>query len=194
MNHELLSDISHALDEKFYRAQDAALLEYLRSQADHDQRRVQLAEISQIEDVEVLNSLIKVGVTAESFTALSLYPLVRVAWADGKIDESEREAVLRAAAAEGISVGSKNYQLLQGWLEDRPDAALQEAWQNYARGLARELDAASLAVVRNTTLARVRQVAEAAGGILGLGNRVSKNEELALQDLAHAFDKPADLR
>ncbi len=194
MNHELLADASRALDEKFYREQDAGLLEYLRSQADEDKQRDQIAEIARIDDVQVLDSLIEVGVTAESFIALSLFPLVRVAWADGQVSDGERDAVLRAAADEGISEGSANYRLLQGWLEDCPNSAMQEAWQNYARALARELEATNLATVRNSTLNRARQIADAAGGFLGLGNRISKNEELALLDLAHAFDKPADLK
>src|SRR5690606_12231677 len=129
-----------------------------------------------------------------SFIALGLYPLVRVAWADGSVSEAERDAVLRAAADEGIAEDTPNYQLLQGWLEDCPDSALQEAWQNYARALAQELDATHLATVRNSMLQRARQVADAAGGFLGLGNRISKAEELALLDLAHAFDKPTDLQ
>jgi hypothetical protein len=194
MKRELLTDSSRDLDEKFYRKQDIALLEYLRSQADEDNRRAQIAEIAQIDDPAVLDSLLQVGVTAESFIALGLYPLVRVAWADGSVSEAERDAVLRAAADEGIAVDTANYRLLQGWLEDCPDSALQEAWQNYARALARELDATHLAAVRNSMLKRARQVADAAGGFLGLGNRISKNEELALLDLAHAFDKPADLQ
>ena len=93
--------------------------------------------------------------------------------------------MLRAADDEGIS-DTANYRLLQGWLEDCPDSALQEAWQNYARALARELDSTNLAKVRNSVLKRARQVADAAGGFLGLGNRISKNEESALLDLVHA--------
>lgn len=194
MNHELLADISRSLDENFYREKDIALLEYLRSQAEEDNRRAKIAEITQIDDVTVLESLIQVGVTAESFIAFSLYPLVRVAWADGQIAERERDAVLRAAADEGISVDTANYRLLQGWLEDCPGSALQESWQNYARALARELDATNLATIRNSTLTRARKVADAAGGFLGLGSRINKNEELVLLDLSHAFDKPIDLQ
>ena len=57
MKPELLTDISRALDEKFYREQDIALLAYLRSQADDDNRRAQIAEIAQIDDAAVLDSL-----------------------------------------------------------------------------------------------------------------------------------------
>jgi uncharacterized membrane protein YebE (DUF533 family) len=193
MSHELLVDISRALEEKFFREKDAAILEYLRSQSDESRLREQLGELSRIEDAAVLDSLIRIGVTAESFTAFSLLPLVRVAWADGEVAEGERNAVLQAAAGDGISVGSANYQLLEGWLNEGLDPALLDAWHKYARTLARELEDTSVAAVRSTTLERSRRIAQAAGGILGIGNRISKNEELTLLDLAHAFEKPTNL-
>ena len=190
----MLADISRALNEKFYRERDSGLLAYLQSHAEEDKLRDQLAKISQISDVVVLDNLIEAGVTAESFMAFSLYPWVWVAWEDGKIDDSEREAVMKAAETEGISTASTSYQLLQSWLSELPDLELEDAWRSYASALARELDEASLESIRTVTFARTRQVARAAGGILGLGNKISKNEERTLLDLIHAFDKPVDLQ
>ena len=63
----------------------------------------------------------------------------------------------------------------------------------YARAVAKELDRVNLEAVRQSTLERARRVAKAAGGILGLGNRISKNEELVLRDLSHALDKHSEL-
>lgn len=193
MSRDLLVDISRALEEKFFRDKDAALLDYLRSERDEAKLRTQLSEISQIDDASVLDELIRVGVNAESFTAFSLLPLVRVAWSDGGVEESERDAILKAAEGEGISPSSANYKLLEGWLDGGPADGLLGAWHNYARALARELDEASLAAVKHTTMTRARRIAQAAGGILGFGNRISKNEELSLFDLAHAFDKASEL-
>ncbi len=192
MTKELLVDISRALEEKFYRQQDLAILDFLRTQADDEKLRAQLRTVSQIEDVAVLDGLMRVGVTAESFTAFSLLPLVRVAWVDG-VEDSERAAVLSAAAGEGIAEDSANYQLLQGWLQERPEPKLLDAWRNYVAQLARELDESSLRKLRDSTLDRARRVAQVAGGILGVGNRISKSEELTLIDLAHSFDKPREL-
>jgi uncharacterized tellurite resistance protein B-like protein len=193
MSRELLVDISRALEEKFYREKDAALLDYLSSQGDESKLRTRLSEVSHIHDATVLDDLIRIGVNAESFVAFSLLPLVRVAWADGEVADNEREAILKAAAEDGIQRASANYQLLEGWLDAGPETGLIDAWHNYARALARELDETSLAAVRHTTLARAQRIAKAAGGILGFGNRISKNEELSLLDLAHVFDKPTEL-
>ena len=189
MSQDLLAAKSRALENSFFRERDLGLLAYLRSQA--DQTRNQLAEISTIHDIKVLDDLIRVGITAESFTALSLLPLVRIAWADAEIQDSERAAILQAAETEGISKDSTNYQLLKGWLDDRPNPALLEAWREYAVELAKELDDASLAEVRRITLDRARRVAELTGGILGLSHEISKEEERALIDLARAFEKPS---
>lgn len=193
MSRDLLVDIGRALEEKSYREKDAALLDYLRSQGDESKLRTHLSEVSHIEDATVLDGLIRIGVNAESFTAFALFPLVRVAWADGKVQESEREAILQAAEIEGIPRASANYQLLEGWLDAGPTTGLLDTWHNYARALSRELDETSLAAIRHTTLARARRIAQAAGGLLGIGNRISKNEELSLLDLARAFDKPREL-
>lgn len=191
MSQDLLAAKSRALENSFFRERDLGLLAYLRSQT--DQTRNQLAEISKIHDIKVLDDLIRVGITAESFTALSLLPLVRIAWADAEMQDSERAAILQAAETEGISKDSTNYQLLKGWLDDRPDPTLLEAWREYAVELAKELDDASLAEVRRITMDRARRIAELTGGILGLSHEISKEEERALIDLARAFEKPNSL-
>lgn len=194
MSQDLLVDISRALKEKFFRDKDAALLEYLRSEGNEAKLRTHLAEVSHIHDAAVLDELIRIGVNAESFTAFSLVPLVRVAWSDGEVVDSEREAILKAAEGEGIENTSANYKLLEGWLDNGPEADLLDAWHHYARALARELDDKSLETIRQTTVGRARRIAQSAGGILGFGNRISKNEERSMFDLAHAFDKANDLR
>ncbi len=193
MSKDLLIDISRAMEDKFYRDKDAELLEYLRSQSDQEGLRTELGKVSRITNSAVLDDLIRIGVTVESFTAFSLIPLVRIAWADGDLAESERAAILRAAELEQIAPDTASFRLLEGWLQESPQPIMLDTWRSYARTLAKELDTASLAELKSSTLEQARRVAEAAGGFLGLGNRISKNEELALQDLSYAFDKPIEL-
>jgi len=202
MSQEMSAEKSRVLAKQFFRERDLELLEYLRSQAVENESRTesdeillrnQLGEIAPIHEIEVLDELIRAGITAESFVALTLVPLVRVAWADGAIQDRERDAILQAADAEGIAVDSSNYQLLEGWLDERPEPALLEAWRDYAVALARDLDEASLAAIRQITMDRARRIADSSGGILGLVSRISKEEELALMDLARAFQKPKEL-
>ena len=59
MSRDLLVDISRALEEKFYREKDAALLDYLRSEGDENKLRKQLSEVSHIHDATVLDDLVR---------------------------------------------------------------------------------------------------------------------------------------
>jgi hypothetical protein len=125
-------------------------------------------------------------VRPEIVAALAAVPLVEVAWADGKIDSEERAVVLRHANAQGICPGSMEHDLLEAWLTHRPEPSLLEAWQAYIAGLGETLSAEELALLRDELLHATKHIAEASGGILGLG-RVSSQEKEMLAKLAQSF-------
>lgn len=187
MSNEILRDREKALEESFFAKQNAKLREALRKKQDDAASREGLAKVSGIADTEVLDRLLELGIGAESWTALSVVPLVEVAWANGRVEEKERRAVLAGAEANGIAIDSTSYQLLQGWLAHRPDGRLLEAWAEYIMGLRAKLDPGEIHALRDEVLGRARAVAMAAGGFLGLGNKVSVEEEVILTELAKAF-------
>jgi hypothetical protein len=88
------------LEDRFFGEPRTGLRQRLReAEQSRTQQMLTLAEVSGIEDVEALERLAPLGVGGESLAALTLYPLVAVAWADGKVDRHEREAVQRGAKA-----------------------------------------------------------------------------------------------
>ena len=127
-----------------------------------------------------------VGITSETVVALSLVPLVAVAWADRIVDTRERDAVLDAAHECGLSNDSASWQLLSHWLHNKPSEKLFAAWKSYAEALAPTLSSEQLQRLRQDISNRTREVAEAAGGILGLGS-VSKAEEKVINDVQQAL-------
>jgi hypothetical protein len=186
-----LTALSEILEEQFFREHDQELLEFLRSDTEQESIREKLSQLSGITDHRVLDELQRLGVTVESFTALMLLPLVRIAWADGWIQEDERLAILKAAKSEGIEERTPNFLLLERWLLERPEVKLYTAWEEYARAVTKELDMVSLETIKHRTLELARRIADTSGGMLGLGlgNRITKNEEMALLDLARAFER-----
>jgi len=176
-----------ALEKRFFSADDQQLLEELRSEAAAHEKREALAACSGITDEEVLDRLLELGVVPERLQAFSLLPLLEVAWADLWVHERERGAVLAAAEAAGIREGSAGHGLLAVWLKRRPDPELLDAWREYAAALCESLPAATALAVGNGVLDRARTVALAAGGILGLGDRISEQEQAVLERLARAF-------
>ena len=176
------------LEDSFFASPRAGLRKRLR-EAEHTRTHQMetLAEVSGIEDVEVLEKLVVLGVRSETLAALTLYPLVAVAWADGKVDRHERETVLRGAAECGVAPGSVSHQLLADWLEEHPAAVLLDAWKALVAELSRQVTAEWRLVFARELLARAQAVAEASGGFLAL-EKTSGSEQRVLDELRAAFE------
>ena len=171
------------LEEEFFRKQDEQLLKSLRQQVETKEKRKALASALGISDEALVDRLQELDVSTETLAAISLIPLIAVAWADGSIDAKERGAVMAAAEQEGLEKGHPGYQLLQRWLEQKPRPRLLEVWKHYVSALGEGLGDAPRAALKQTVLGHARAVAEAAGGLLGLGSRISKAEQAVLDDL-----------
>ncbi len=187
MDNEFLGDRKKALEDSFFAKQNQKLLEKLRAEQAKREARTGLAQVAGISDPAVLDKLVELGIRPDTWAALSLVPLVEVAWADGKLEPKEREAVLSAAEANGIASGSASFELLESWLRARPGGQLLQAWGEYMVGVCSSLDEGERAALRDQILGRARAVAEAAGGLLGLINRVSPQEETVLAELEKPF-------
>lgn len=187
MSKEILKERKDALENEFFKKQDERALEELRAKNAEAEVRAALGKVSGISDSPTLDALIEMGITAETLTAVSLVPMVVVAWADGKLDEAERSAILKAfreanADNEGTSA------LLEEWLSSRPAPELLDSWKLYIKAVLEELRPEAREALRVQLVGGARDVAEAAGGFLGLGNKVSSSEAEALKDLEACFE------
>jgi len=186
MSQKFLEDRRRSLEEAFFAKKNRELMERLRRQQETEEYMLALRVASGIQDEELLERLHALGMSAETVAALSLVPLVEVAWADGGVAAAEREAVLRAAHAVGIASGSDAEALLDQWLEERPPAEVVDAWKEYISALAAELGPDALSALETEVMERARRVAAAAGGFLGAG-AVSGKETDKLDELSRAF-------
>ncbi len=189
MSKDFLEDRKKALEDSFFAKQNEKLLEQLRAKQRKKAAREGLAEISGVHDRAVLDQLVDLDIEPVTWTAISLIPLVEIAWADGRMEEKERRAVLAAAEANGVFVDSPSYALLQSWLARRPDGRLFETWGEYIVHLCSKLGELEKQRLKAEILGRARSIAEATGGILGMGNKVSPEEAVILSELEKAFDR-----
>ena len=180
MSKEFLGDRKKALEESFFAKENARLLERLREESKTSEAAEGLMEISGITSSEVIDKLCQLGVEADTWAAVSIAPMVEVAWADGKVEEAERRAVLSAAEANDIRNGSPSYLLLETWLQRRPDGRLLEVWGAFIVDLCAQLGDKERTAVKNQILGRARSVAEAAMG--PFARREMHEEEAPLVD------------
>jgi hypothetical protein len=166
------------MEEEFFKREDAKLLEKLRALKDAETTRETLAKATGITNAAVLDKLAVLKIAA----ALSVLPFVEVAWADGSIDAKERTALIAHARTKGFAPGSRENALLEMWLDQRPAPRFFEAWTHLVHGLCEHLNSKEVAQLRTTLVDRARSVAEASGGVLGLG-KVSASEAAMLKKL-----------
>jgi hypothetical protein len=183
----LLGDRRRALEEEFFARENEKLRQQLRAKMESQAHREGLAKASGISHPDVLDHLVMLGLDAQTVIALGLVPLIDVAWADGKMAERERLAVLSAAREKGIDDASPAGLLLASWLSAPPPPKLREVWIDYVRALCRELSPLERGELRDDLLGRARAIAESAGGFLGLGSKVSPEEQQELARLEAAF-------
>jgi hypothetical protein len=176
------------LEDEFFNRENERLRERLRDKQELQEVKDELREVTGIDDDAILDHLAELGVQVDTLAAIALVPLVEVAWADGKLDGPEKEALLRAAKDTGIDQRHPAYELFANWMIHRPEPRMLDAWSSYIHGLGAQLGPEKRAALKAKLMGRARKVAETAGGFLGLGNKVSPEEEKILGVLGRAFE------
>src|SRR4051812_21013860 len=158
----------------------------MKQKLDSQATKDELRKASGMSDDAVLDRLVALGLRANTIAALSLVPLIQVAWADGEIQDNERTAILQGAHGKGLEDGTDGYDLLQTWLKRRPDDELFVAWEAYIKSLTAQLNDEQNRLLKTQIVGFAKLVAASAGGILGFA-KVSKDEEKVLHRIESAF-------
>lgn len=187
MTRDSLNDRRKALEESFFAKRNEQLLRELRQHMDDQAQREALAKASGISNEQLLDQLLELEIRPETMAAMSLVPLVAVAWADNVMDAKEREAILQAAHETGIKETDPGYKLLEEWFEHAPSDEMLQTWKAYVSTLTETLTSGGKEALREEVIGRAHKVAAAAGGILGLGSKISRAEKEVLDELAKAF-------
>jgi len=185
--HDAFKKREQALENAYFAAHDAKLLERLRSRATLGEVVIALKEKLKVDDAELLQEIRDLGINPETGAALLLAPLVQVAWIDGGVTADERKTVIRLAAARGVEAGSPAHGKLVEWLEHRPpDHLFDTAMKTIEAGLS-VLPPEERAQRESRVADSCRHVAMASGGIaaaFGLGGEVSDEERQLLESIS----------
>jgi hypothetical protein len=184
---EIFGGSRAAMEEAFFARENERLRQQLRDLNNTKRKKEALAAASGITNDAVLEKLAALNISSETVAALALIPLIAIAWSDGSIDDKERVAVFCKAQEEGVSHDDVSRELFERWLSERPPANLFATWKDYVRVLAETMSAEDRRFFKGRVLDRARGVAEAAGGFLGIGRKVSAAEQKMLDELASAF-------
>jgi len=159
---------SRRQEEHYFAKVERERVERLRAENERRESRRSLGRESGLDD-ESVDVLLDVGIRADVLPVLDWIPLVEVAWSDGEVDVAETELLLAAAEDDRIDFDHPAHRLLRSWIKQRPGPGLFDAWKLHVSVAGRTPEQ------REQLLDRVRKVAHASGGLLGIG-RVSVAE------------------
>jgi hypothetical protein len=175
------------LEDAFFLKQDQVLMEQFHRMEAMKETKESLAKVSGITNPDVLQKLVALNIRPDLLASLALVPLVEVAWADGEIEEKEKAAILKADS-QLFAADSPDMAILKQWLQHKPEPQLLQAWKHYISGLCQQMTAPQKTLMKIEIIGHARMVALAAGGFLGLGNKISAAERDMLDQLEAAFD------
>jgi hypothetical protein len=182
-----LAEREHALEDAFFRREEARLRQAQREEASRAERFEQLSAVLGPRDPGLIDPLLDVGLRAENATALMMAPLVAVAWADHQLDATERRRILQAELELGIEPDSEPGRLVLHWLDHRPSDQLLDAWAGYVSALCKVLEPADRHRLRDEILGRCRGIAGAIFKSILRGSGPVPAEREALAQILAAF-------
>ncbi|MEO8303052.1 MAG: hypothetical protein ABI724_02925 [Betaproteobacteria bacterium] len=185
MGNEFLGDRRKALEEAYFAKHNRTLLERLRAAND---TAPTLPEGSGMAANDELAQPTEFDTDGKSLVALSLAPLVAVAWAEGGMEDKQRSMVLARAAELGLSTTDRAYRLLGGWLTEPPTSALLATWKkDYVSALSLALTQEAKRELKRDILGRARTIADANGAFSGIGQTLTSAERSVMENIESAF-------
>ncbi|MEW4451543.1 hypothetical protein AB1L30_02550 [Bremerella sp. JC817] len=181
------SDYQHMLDAMFVK-QNEELWSRLREQIAEEQRVDELSKAIGIDDKELIQSLLDMGITARSMAALTMYPMVSVAYADGILGIEERDLIMKMAGEWNMKPGDPGFEVLNDWLSSGPTEDGLATWQKYMQAILAQMNPQQVAEMKECIMKRSRAVAMAVGDVLGrFGDRTNKAEDARLAEIEATF-------
>jgi len=185
---DAFEDRRKALEEQFFKSQNDKLVAKLKAEKANEQTRDEIRAHTGIQNEKVLDALAALNLGGAAVVVVSAWPLVEVAWADGKVEDREREVVLQQAHNMDVVPGSAADHFLDQLLDEKPDLSWSQLWTEFVQELGKKMSAEDKALLKSEVIGRARTVAESTGGILGIGWKVSSTEAKVLAKLEKAFD------
>lgn len=130
--------------------------------------------------------------TLDDYTQLiPLVPLVKTAWAEGRVTKRERNLIFEAAQRMGIESGSTAHQRLTEWLEMHPTEEFYDSALDVLRQSLQPLDTDEKSRRKFDLLNECTRIAEASGGswnFPGGGVEICDEEIAVIEHIAKKID------
>jgi len=142
----------------------------------------EIASVSGIDDIDLAVRLHEAGFGPESLSALSLAPIVVIAWGSGEVTDHESRAAYHAIFDSELVGNPAAIAVFRGWLAKRPDKSLMSLWCDFVITQLDRVSPPTRQAILDRLSMQARQVALASGGILGYGS-ICEGEQKVLNQI-----------
>lgn len=175
----------------YFAAQEGERREALRRKLEDASNKLAqqraISDTLQVDDQQLAERIQALGFDGDSARVFDLLPLIHVSWADGKVQHNERATILAVLEARGIRPGSEGCLLVETLLEREPSRSFWDASLKLLRDLLAQRSEGAESVVDLCV-----RVAEASGGLLGVGNKISSDERELISQIAELLGPEAN--
>ncbi len=180
-------------EDEYFARRDRELIETRRRKEADAAELHRLGEALGLSDAEVLAKLREAGLGPAHVAIVRVLPALEVAWSDGAVGKAEgallKEQLRRHSDEQQPS--AEAVAMLDGFLLARPPDHLFDRARRAAQVAVSAAGEAKGRDLATRIVADARAIAEAAGGLLGLGT-VSTPERRALDSLAASLGVPSN--
>ena len=180
-------------EDEYFARRDRELVETKRRKEADAAELHRLGQALGLGDEELLARLREQGLGPSTVAIVRVLPALEVAWSDGAVGKAEGDLLKEQLrrVSDGQQPSPEAVAMLDGFLIARPPDRLFEGARRAAQVAASTLGEGKGRDVAIRIVADAKAVAEAAGGVLGLGT-VSTPERRALESLAAALGVSTD--
>lgn len=159
--------------------------------AKEESTRLSVAGALDIDNPNLIARIRALGFDGDTARVFDILPLIHIAWADGRVQKAEKEAILDILKVRNISPNDEAWLFVAALLEQKPSDEYVELTLSLLRDVL-SINGKSIASLVEMS----KSVAEAAGGIFGtrFGATTSPEEQAALdtiERILHADQTPA---
>ena len=189
MSNDKLPNVSPE-EERYFSKKEFDRREFVRQRLERDvKHHRELRHIGEAvgeSSTEIAERIRRLGFDGETAVLFNILPLVIVAWADGKVSGKERTVIFKWLESRGIAEDSEAWTMMGTLLEKRPD---DEVLEEGLRLLA--LVSSHKEGQAKTLVDLCFGLAEAHGGFLGLGKKMSDEERTLIHHIAEVLGPEA---
>ncbi len=131
------------------------------------EERISMSQNLRLEDEAVLDELLECDFRGDTAVALTLVPLVSLAWIDGRVSKNEQREILAEATRSGIQQDSPAYAKLVQWFQSYSPQPLETLWGHFVSAYLKTLSPQSRFAFIEHQKAQMRRVV-VASHLLGI--------------------------